>query len=109
MANSLPHLGRRPCYLRNRRRRHHDARVDAIVNAANRRCSAAAESTAPSIGRGTGAARGVPHARRLSDGEAQMTRGYQLPARHVIHTVGPVWHEGGGGGRVAGELLSLDR
>ncbi len=24
-------------------------------------------------------------------GEAKITKGYQLPARHVIHTVGPVW------------------
>jgi O-acetyl-ADP-ribose deacetylase (regulator of RNase III) len=30
-------------------------------------------------------------------GEAKITRGYRLPARHVIHTVGPVWHGGGGG------------
>jgi len=27
-------------------------------------------------------------------GEARLTRGYKLPARHVIHTVGPVWHDG---------------
>lgn len=27
-------------------------------------------------------------------GEAKITRGYRLPARHVIHTVGPVWHGG---------------
>ena len=27
-------------------------------------------------------------------GEARMTGGYGLPARHVIHTVGPVWHGG---------------
>ena len=29
-----------------------------------------------------------------STGEAKITRGYQLPARHVIHTVGPVWRGG---------------
>jgi O-acetyl-ADP-ribose deacetylase (regulator of RNase III) len=28
-------------------------------------------------------------------GEAKMTRGYRLKARHVIHTVGPVWQGGG--------------
>jgi O-acetyl-ADP-ribose deacetylase (regulator of RNase III) len=28
-------------------------------------------------------------------GGAKMTRGYKLPARHVIHAVGPVWHDGG--------------
>lgn len=27
-------------------------------------------------------------------GEARITRGYRLPARHVIHTVGPVWQSG---------------
>ncbi len=27
-------------------------------------------------------------------GEARITRGYRLKARHVIHTVGPVWHGG---------------
>ena len=28
-------------------------------------------------------------------GEARVTGGYNLPAKHVIHTVGPVWHGGG--------------
>ncbi len=27
-------------------------------------------------------------------GNAKITRGYRLPARHVIHTVGPVWNGG---------------
>lgn len=36
-------------------------------------------------------------------GEARITRGYRLPARHVIHTVGPVWH---GGQRGEPELLA---
>jgi O-acetyl-ADP-ribose deacetylase len=27
-------------------------------------------------------------------GQAKITKGYQLPAKHVIHTVGPVWHGG---------------
>src|SRR5437899_8007189 len=27
-------------------------------------------------------------------GEAKITKGYRLPAKHVIHTVGPVWHGG---------------
>lgn len=35
-------------------------------------------------------------------GQAKATRGYKLPAKHVIHTVGPVWH---GGGRREAELL----
>jgi O-acetyl-ADP-ribose deacetylase (regulator of RNase III) len=36
-------------------------------------------------------------------GEARLTRGYRLPARHVIHTVGPVWQGGHQGER---ELLA---
>jgi O-acetyl-ADP-ribose deacetylase len=36
-------------------------------------------------------------------GDAKITGGYQLPAKHVIHTVGPVWH---GGGRGEAELLA---
>lgn len=30
-------------------------------------------------------------------GEARLTRGYRLPAGHVIHTVGPVWRGGAAG------------
>lgn len=30
-------------------------------------------------------------------GDAKITRGYRLPARHVIHTVGPVWRGGAHG------------
>ena len=30
-------------------------------------------------------------------GKARITKGYALPARHVIHTVGPVWQGGGDG------------
>ena len=36
-------------------------------------------------------------------GEAKITRGYRLPARYVIHTVGPVWHGGSHGEK---ELLA---
>ena len=36
-------------------------------------------------------------------GEAKITRGYRLPAKHVIHTVGPVWN---GGKRGEPELLA---
>jgi O-acetyl-ADP-ribose deacetylase (regulator of RNase III) len=36
-------------------------------------------------------------------GDAKISRGYRLPARHVIHAVGPVWH---GGGQNEDELLA---
>jgi len=36
-------------------------------------------------------------------GDAKMTRGYRLPAKHVIHAVGPVWS---GGGNREPELLA---
>ncbi len=36
-------------------------------------------------------------------GDAKVTKGYKLPARYVIHTVGPVWH---GGHRGEAELLA---
>ncbi|HEX8033942.1 MAG TPA: O-acetyl-ADP-ribose deacetylase [Ktedonobacterales bacterium] len=36
-------------------------------------------------------------------GEAKITRGYNLPAHYVIHTVGPVW---GGGGYGEADLLA---
>ena len=36
-------------------------------------------------------------------GEAKLTPGYRLPAQHIIHTVGPVWH---GGSRGEPELLA---
>lgn len=36
-------------------------------------------------------------------GEAKLTAGYQLPARHVIHTVGPIWQ---GGAQGEAELLA---
>ncbi len=40
-------------------------------------------------------------------GGAKITKGYRLPAEHVIHTVGPVWH--GGSGREDDLLASCYR
>jgi O-acetyl-ADP-ribose deacetylase (regulator of RNase III) len=40
---------------------------------------------------------------RCPTGEARITKGYRLPARHVIHTVGPVWR---GGARNEDALLA---
>jgi O-acetyl-ADP-ribose deacetylase (regulator of RNase III) len=78
--------------------------VDAIVNAANDRlapgggvCGAIHRAAGPELAKACAAIGGCP------TGEARITPGFKLPARHVVHAVGPVWH---GGGRGEDELLA---
>jgi len=78
--------------------------VDAIVNAANEAlapgggvCGAIHRAAGPEL---AAACARIGH---CPTGEACLTEGYRLPARYVIHAVGPVWH---GGDRGEAEKLA---
>ena len=73
-------------------------RVDAIVNAANTAlrpgggvCGAIHRAAGPGLAQ---ACADIGH---RETGDAVATPGFHLPARFVIHAVGPVWHGGGQG------------
>jgi O-acetyl-ADP-ribose deacetylase len=88
--------------------------VDAIVNAANSSLlggggvdGAIHRAGGPAILAECRRIRETRYPEGLPTGQAVITTGGNLPARHVIHTVGPVWH--GGSAHEAGLLADAYR
>ncbi|MGI6007509.1 MAG: macro domain-containing protein [Ruminococcus sp.] len=82
-----------------------EMKTDAIVNAANS-CLAMGGGVCGAIFSAAGPAKlkkACDAIGRCSTGQAVITEGFDLPAKYVVHAVGPVWQGGGFGEK---ELLS---